>query len=145
MKDTVNYKEFLEDYGAMPFQVDGEMAGKLCRDLVEGYEKGSKGKYGVDEGSLLLNGKKYKGFNIYPYHKSSTSVTEDKRNQKVSTTSIQGRELTDVRYSADTFHTILHEVEKLTGLSVVKIDILRQSKTGKEGKKKAIFLITLIR
>ena len=30
-------------------------------------------------------------------------------------------------------------MEKLTGLSVVKIDILRQSEKGKEGKKEAIF------
>ena len=78
---------------------------------------------------------------MYPNHKGSTSVTEAKRNQKVSTTLIQGRELTDVRYSADTFHTILYEVEKLTGLLVVKIDILRQSETGKLGKKGSDFFL----
>ena len=53
--------------------------------------------------------------------------------------SIIGRELRTVRSSLYAFNIIIAEVEKLTGLLVAKMDILRQSETGKEGKKEALF------
>ena len=106
--------------------------------MVEGYMKGKK-KYEVDDGVLILNNVKYKGYNMYPNHKGSTNKAEAKHNQKVVTTSIIGRELRTVRSSLDAFHIIMAEVEKLTGLSVAKMDILRQSETGKEGEKEALF------
>ena len=138
MENTTGYKKFLEDYGVMPFQVDTETAGKLYQELVEGFRKGKK-KHGVDEGILVLNHTKYTGYNMYPNHKGSPDKTEAKNNQKVATTSILGRQLRNVRNSLDVLHIIIAEVESLTGLVVAKMDILRQSETGKDGKKEAIF------
>ena len=80
----------MEDYGVMPFQVDGEIAGKLYRDLVEGYMKGKK-KYEPDDGALVLGNIKYRDYNMYPNHKGSTNEAKAKNNQKMATTSIIGR------------------------------------------------------
>ena len=115
---------FMEDYGAMPFKVDSEIARKLHSELVEGYIKGRK-KYETDGGVLILNNSKYRGYNMYPNHKGSKNDTLAKQNQKVATTSIIGRDLRTVRNSLDSFNIIMGDVEKLTGLSIVKIDILR--------------------
>ena len=114
MENTKYYKTFMEDYGVMPL-TDREMAGKLHRELVEGYMKGEK-KYEADDGALTLNNTKYKGYNMYLNHKISTNEAEAKHNQKVATTSIIGKELRTVRSSLDTLHIITAEVEKLTVL-----------------------------
>ena len=42
MDNTRNYKTFMEIYGVMPFQVDGELAGKHHQELVDGYAKERK-------------------------------------------------------------------------------------------------------
>ena len=42
MENTEHYEMFMEDYGAMPFRVDSEIARKLHSELVEGYSKGRK-------------------------------------------------------------------------------------------------------
>ena len=44
MDNTKHYKTFMEVYGVMPFQVDGELVGKLHWELVDGYTKGRKNK-----------------------------------------------------------------------------------------------------
>ena len=43
------------------------------------------------------------------------------------------------QHSLDVFNYVIFGVENLTGLSVVKLDILRQSETGFKGKREAIF------
>ena len=100
--------------------------------------KGKK-KYEADDGALTLNNTKYKGYNMYLNHKRSTNEAEAKHNQKVATTSIIRKELRTVRSSLDTLHIITAEVEKLTGLLVARMDILRQSDTDGEGEKEALF------
>ena len=144
MENTKYYKMFMEDYGAMPFKVDSEIARKLHSELVEGYRKG-RNKYDTDRGVLILNKSKYKGFNMYPNHKGSKNETLAKQNQKAATTSIIGRDLRKVRSSLDSFNIIMGDVEKLTGLAIVKMDILRQSETGKMEKGKHYSHIILIR
>ena len=144
MENTEHYEMFMEDYGAMSFRVDSEIARKLHSELVEGYSKGRK-KYDTDGGVLILNNSKYQGFNMYPNHKGSKDETTAKKNQKAATTSIRGRDLRTVRYSLDSFNIIMGDVEKLTGLAIVKMDILRQSETGEDGKGKHYSHIILIR
>ena len=138
MENTEHYEMFMEDYGAMPFRVDSEIAKKLHNELVEDYSKGRK-KHDADGGELISYSSKYQGFNKYPNHKGSKDGTTAKKNQKAATTSIRGRDLRAVRYSLDSFNIIMGDVEKLTGLAIVKMDILRQSKTGKDGKREALF------
>ena len=138
MENTTGYKKFLEDYGVMPFQVESETAGKLRMELVEGFRRG-KTKYGVDEGTLVINHMKYHGYNMYPNHKGSPEEAEARNNQKWATTSILGRDLRNIRKSLDALYVITTEVENLTGLVIAKMDILRQSETGKGGKKEVIF------
>ena len=48
MENTENYKPFMEVYGVMPFQVNEKQAELLHKELVVGYEKGRKQKYGTE-------------------------------------------------------------------------------------------------
>ena len=142
MEYTKNHLEFLEEYGAIPFQVDGETESRLRQEFIDGYKEGRKNKDGKDEEVLILEGKRYTGFNVYPNHKGSSNKVEARKNQRNYTTSIKGRELKELKNDSETIYKIVFDVKKLTGLSVCKIDILRKSETGKEGKKEANFLIT---
>ena len=134
MENAKTHKTFMEVYGVMPFKIDEEQAGKLHLELTAGYAKGGRKKYDKEEGILILNNARYQGYNMYPYHKGSKKADEAQKNQKAATTTIKGRELNDIRHSLEVFNYVMFGVENLTGLSVVKLDILRQSETGFKGK-----------
>ena len=96
MENAKNYKTFMEIYGVMPFKVDEEQAGKLHQELMDGYAKGRKKKYGTEEGILILNNASYQGYNMYLHHKGSLKAEEVQKNQKASTTMIVGRALHEI-------------------------------------------------